>query len=174
MQLDNAAWYTKQTAFPYKHIKGRKAKKRIQRMSNGGNVAAMLLDNEIYFSHSKFDIDGTEQLNAYQGKYKPVGLLENRKFTTIAINENDNVSREYDTEAKFFEFVTTQKKVDDVFTITILSEKHICESCQGVVEQFREMFPKSTVNIISGKLGYNNDKYGTKNWKHRKKMETNG
>ena len=75
------------------------------------------------------------------------------------------------TEAKFLEFVATKKKPEDTFTVTILSEKHICESCQDVVEQFKKMFPHSTVNIVSGKRGFNNSERGTKTYKQRKEVQ---
>lgn len=173
LELDNAAWYTKQTAFSYKDIEDKRLKKQIKKLSREGNAASMLLDDEVYFSHSRFGVDGTEELTAYSGKYPAVGLQNKRKFTTKPINENDVVLREYDTEAKFLEFVATQKKPDDVFSVTILSEKHICPSCQGVVEQFKKMFPHSSVNIVSGKLGYNNSEDGLKTWKYRKKVKNN-
>ena len=75
------------------------------------------------------------------------------------------------TEAKFLEFVATQKKPTDKFSLTILSEKHICKSCQHVVEQFKSMYPNATINIVSGKKGYNGSEDGLKTWKHRKKVK---
>jgi SPP1 gp7 family putative phage head morphogenesis protein len=171
LNLDQAAWYTKQTAFPSDDIKDKYLKKQIKKLSKEGNASTMLFDGDIYFSHSRFGADGTSELMAYHGEYPVVGLQNNRKFTTKPINKDDVVLREYDTEAKFLEFVATQKKPDDVFTITILSEKHICTSCQGVVEQFNKMYPNSTVNIVSGKLGYNNSDDGLKTWKYRKKVK---
>ena len=80
----------------------------------------------------------------------------------------DNIPRIYDTEAKFLEFVASQKRPTDHFTITILSEKHMCESCQDVLRQFREQFPYAQVNIVSGKKGYNGDQTGNHNWKYRR------
>ena len=57
-------------------------------------------------------------------------------------------------------------------TVTILSEKHICESCEFVVEQFKELFPNATVNIVSGNPNYGDlnakGERGMKTWKHRK------
>ena len=82
--------------------------------------------------------------------------------------------RENDTEAKFLEFVATQKKSNDTFAVTILSEKHICPSCEGVVEQFKEMFPNAIVNIISGRRGYNGSEKGLLTYKHRKKVKKDG
>lgn len=87
-------------------------------------------------------------------------------FRTIVL---DGYDRSFDTESKFLEFAARKMLPEDEFTVTILSEKHICESCQGVVMQFKEMFPKSKVNIISGKRGYNNDLEGKKTWQFRKK-----
>ncbi|MED9969926.1 MAG: deaminase domain-containing protein [Ruminococcus sp.] len=83
----------------------------------------------------------------------------------------DGIPRYFDTEAKFLEFVADKKKPEDSFSVTILSEKHICKSCQGVVQQFKEQFPNAKVNIVSGKKGYNNSEEGLKTWKHRKKVK---
>lgn len=84
---------------------------------------------------------------------------------------DDNIPRECDTEAKFIEFVATQKNPSEEFTITILSEKHICKSCCNVVTQFQKEYPKATVNIISGKMNYNGSNAGNKTWKYRKKVK---
>ena len=40
-----------------------------------------------------------------------------------------------------------------------------------LVEQFRKKFPNATVNIVSGKRGYNGDEKGLHTWKHRKEMK---
>ena len=127
----------------------------------------MHFDSKTYFSHSAIGKPGSLENSLYIGKYPLVELRANRLFKVKPLG--DGVLREYDTEAKFLEFAATVKKPEDVFTIDILSEKHICESCQGVVKQFKQMFPKATVNIISGKRGYNNSPEGLKTWKHRKK-----
>ena len=42
---------------------------------------------------------------------------------------------------------------------------------QGVVEQFRTMYPNAKLNIVSGKIGYNGDTAGKKTWTHRKKVK---
>lgn len=169
LKLDNAAWYTKQNAFPYKHILDKDLRERIKKMPKEGNAASMLFNDKIYFSHSRFGLEGTDELAAYVGKYPTVGLQANRRFITKPISSGDTIAREFDTEAKFLEFVATKMDPKDTFTVTILSEKHICASCQGVVEQFEKMFPKSTVNIVSGKLGYNKSEDGLKTWYQRRK-----
>lgn len=105
----------------------------------------------------------------YKGEYPTVTLSKNRKF--VVKDLGDGIPREYDTEAKFLEFVASKKNPTEEFTLTILSEKHICESCQGVVEQFKTMYPHATVNIVSGKKAYNGSEKGLRTWKHRKKVK---
>lgn len=172
IELDNAAFYTKKTGFNYSSLSGKIREKMKKDLPKGGNAAAMEFGGKIYFSHSKFGEAGSFEHRLYQGKYPAVTLTKNRIFTVKDLG--DGIQREYDTEAKFLEFVAAQKQESDKFTITILSEKHICESCQGVVAQFKEKFPNATVNIISGKRGYNGDLRGSRTWKHRKKVKANG
>jgi len=138
-------------------------------LSNGGNTASMLLGDNIYFSHSKFGTKNSLEYSLYKGKYEAIPLTQNRTFSVK--NLGDGIPREYDTEAKFLEFVASQKNKSEKFTVTILSEKHICDSCSSVVEQFKSEYKNATVNIISGKRGYNNSPNGTKTWKHRKKVK---
>lgn len=172
IKLDNAAWYTKQTGIDLSKVSG-KDKRKAKKFSKSGNAAVMELDGQIYFSHSSFEYGDDACTRAYSGKYPIVGVSKNRIFEVFRTEKNFEVEREYDTEAKFLEFVAKQKSPQDKFEVTILSEKHICESCQGVVRQFKEKYPNATVNIVSGKRGYNNDADGGKTWKHRKKVKTN-
>lgn len=168
IELDNAAWYTKQTGFDYASFSG-KDRKEIKNLARSGNAAAMNLDGQIYFSHSRMD-DGSDLCSkSYSGKYPAIGISHKRIFKTIDLG--DHIQRECDTEAKFLEYAATQKQPTDTFEITILSEKHICKSCQGVVKQFKERYPNSTVNVISGKYGYNGDSTGRNTWKYRKKVK---
>ena len=167
LALDNVAWTMRQEGFDFSSITGNEKKSTRKRLKKSGNVASMHFDSKTYFSHSAIGKPGSLENSLYIGKYPLVELRANRLFKVKPLG--DGVLREYDTEAKFLEFAATVKKPEDVFTIDILSEKHICESCQGVVKQFKQMFPKATVNIISGKRGYNNSPEGLKTWKHRKK-----
>ncbi|MBQ2942604.1 MAG: hypothetical protein IJD97_10260 [Clostridia bacterium] len=43
----------------------------------------------------------------------------------------------------------------------------MCKSCLYVVQQFKEMFPNATVNIVSGRRGNNGDIYGNSTWTGR-------
>lgn len=172
LDLDNAAYYTKKTGFDFLSLTGKEKRKLKNDLTKGGNVATMMLNDKIYFSHSSFDVPGSFEISSYTGKYTPVALSKKPIFAVKDLG--DGVPRQYDTEAKFLEFVATQKQSSDKFTVTILSEKHICESCQGVVKQFKKKFPNATVNIVSGKKGFNNNAEGNKTWKHRKKVKKNG
>lgn len=168
LELDRAAWQTKQTGFDESKYRGR-TRSTVNDMKRGGNAAVMELDGKTYFAHSKASVPGEPEFDSYRGEYELVGLRRDRKFKTLALG--DGVPREHDTEAKFLEFVASVKKPTDTFEVTILSEKHICESCQGVVEQFRKMYPNAKVNIVSGKPGYNGDPSGRWTWKYRKRVK---
>jgi hypothetical protein len=169
LELDNAAYYTKKKGFDYSGFSGKEKRKISNDISNGGNVATMELDGKVYFSHSKFDVSGSFEHSLYKGEYQAVTLSNNRIFKVKDLG--DGIPRQYDTEAKLLEFVATQKKPTDKFTVTILSEKHICESCQGVVGQFKNMYPNATVNIVSGKKEYNGSPEGLHTWKRRKRVK---
>lgn len=169
LELDNAAYYTKKKGFDLSAYSGKQKKSLKNDLVTGGNAATMHFDGKTYFSHSAFGVPGSIEHSLYVGEYPTVTLSPNRIFKVLDLG--DGIPREYDTEAKFLEFVATQKKPTDEFTVTILSEKHICASCQGVIEQFKEKFPKATINVVSGKKGYNGSEKGTQTWKRRKKVK---
>lgn len=167
LELDNAAYYTKQTGFDYSNLTG-KIRRKIEQLPAQGNAAVMEFEESIYFAHSRVAKPGTVEYDSYSGKYPIIGLNDVRIFSVK--NLGDGIPRENDTEAKFLEYVATKKKESDKFNVTILSEKHICDSCQGVVDQFKKLFPNATVNIVSGKKGYGGSEKGTITWKRRKKV----
>ena len=161
LELHNIAYDSKKNGFDLSSVNS-KTRKAI---TTSGNAATMRFNGKTYFSHSRFDVSGTLEHSLYTGKYPTVTLSPNRIFNVLDLG--DGIPREYDTEAKFLEFVATQKKPTDKFSLTILSEKHICDSCQHVVEQFKSMYPNATVNIVSGKQGYNGDPKGGQTWKQK-------
>lgn len=171
LRLDAAAWQEKQTGFSAEGLTG-KAKKKVKDLTGNGNAAVMTLDGKTYFAHSRVSRSSDPGFYEYNGAHPLITLKEKRRFTVLDLG--DGVPRYHDTEAKFLEYVADMKAPTDVFEVTILSEKHICKSCEHVVEQFREVFPNATVNIVSGKPGYNKSPEGLKTWKHRKKVKTNG
>lgn len=169
MKLDEVAWYTKKNGFDITHFNGNvtsRQKKYVENIRQKGNTASMLLNEQTYYSHSGVSSENDYISGSYVGEYPLIKLKENRRFETFDLG--DGIPRHYDTEAKFLEYVADIKKPDETFTVTILSEKHICESCQGVVKQFKEMFPHSTVNIVSGKKDFNGSAKGTKTYEYRK------
>lgn len=168
LELDDAAWYTKQTGFDSSKYTG-KTKKKVKVFAKKGNAASMDFDGEVYFAYSQACFPGELPYDSYTGGFQLVGQKNNRRF--YVLNLGDGIPRETDTEAKFLEFVADRKKPEETFTITILSEKHICASCQSVVQQFKQMFPNATVNIVSGKRGYNGSAEGLKTWEHRKQVK---
>ena len=167
VELDNAAWMTKQTGFDYSALIGRD-RQRAKGLSRSGNAAVMEFDGELNFSHSQMGYGDDLCSKTYSGKFHAVGLSQDNYYDVLDLG--DGVKRQYDTEAKFLEFVSKKKDPKDMFEITILSEKHICKSCEGVVEQFKKRYPNATVNIISGRRGYNGDPKGGKTWTYRKKV----
>lgn len=169
LMLDEVAFYNKKKGFDYSGLTGKQKKNIRKELSGGGNAASMEFDGKVYFSHSKFRLPGSFEHSLYKGNHPTVALSKDRIFNVKDLG--DGIPRQYDTEAKFLEFVASQKNPKDKFTVTILSEKHICESCEGVVDQFKQKFPYSTVNIVSGKKGYNGSEEGLQTWKHRKKVK---
>lgn len=56
-----------------------------------------------------------------------------------------------DSEAKLFEYAADIAKDGKEHTINMLSEKCMCDSCLGVMKQFKEKYPNVTVNVVSNK-----------------------
>ena len=56
-----------------------------------------------------------------------------------------------DSEAKLFEYAADIAKDGKEHTINMLSEKCMCDSCLGVMKQFKEKYPNVTVNMVSNK-----------------------
>ena len=157
-------------AFDYSKFHGDE-RKYIKGLAKSGNAAVVVLDGKLYFSHSAVETEGTMVHDSYAGEHPLVGFSNKRIFKTLDLK--DGVLRQYDTEAKFLEYVASIKTDrSEAFEVTILSEKHICKSCEYVVEQFKKLFPNATVNIVSGNPNYGDvnskGEHGMKTWQHRK------
>jgi hypothetical protein len=72
-----------------------------------------------------------------------------------------------DSEAKLFEYAANIANDGKKHTINLLSEKCMCDSCLGVMKQFKEKYPKVTVNAVSNEKS-RAAKNGNKPWKLRK------
>jgi hypothetical protein len=104
-----------------------------------------------------FNIEGTvgESIGV-SGRKSPSGTApvpENRFFTTYEVG---GYSREFDTEVKILEEIA-HKFANQPGTynnirgqVNLFSERPPCESCQGVIQQFQQMFPNIQVIVNSG------------------------
>ena len=154
VDLDKQVHKSRYHGFDISGIKG-KMRQTIKDLHKSGNAAVMLLDGETFFAHSRVNKTDSPEFQAYRGELKLVGLKEENRQFKVHYCGNRNIPREYDTEAKFLEYVADIKNPTDSFEITILSQKPICKSCLGVVSQFCRKFPNAKVNIISGKVDTN-------------------
>lgn len=129
-----------------------------------GNIAGAYVDGDYYLAHSK--VDAPEELRAYKGKARMVTLRSKRTFRYIDVPCKDGTLRTdtfHDTEAKLFEEFAAMYEERPFKTITMISERGMCDSCKGVLEQFRARFPEVTVRVISHK------KVQGDVWKYRRK-----
>jgi hypothetical protein len=131
-----------------------------------GNIAGAYIDNEktLYIAHSQIgDIDSKGFKN-YKGNSQVVLLKPNRHFEYIDVLKPDGTIREqtyHDTEAKLFEEFHSLLQTKKISEITMLSERGMCESCIGVMEQFKKAHPEVKVNVVSNK------KVNSNVWKFR-------
>jgi hypothetical protein len=96
-------------------------------------------------SGATWDINGeTGQGVAVSGsapRAGAMGMPEDPIFTA---------TRSVDAEQKILESLARGLPADSTGTINLYSSNPICDSCQGVIAQFREKFPGITLNVSSG------------------------
>ncbi len=131
-----------------------------------GNIAGAYIDNEetLYIAHSQIDDVGSKGLKNYKGNSQVVLLNPNRNFEYIDVVNPDGSIRGgtyHDTEAKLFEEFHLLLQTKNISEITMLSERGMCESCVGVMEQFKKAHPNVKVNVVSNK------KVNANVWKYR-------
>lgn len=118
-----------------------------------GNIAGAKIDEgeHYYISHSSLNDPETPR---YKGNNTFVGLKENRRYKYIDVPGKDGKPRNntyYDTEAKLFEYLADLYNETPFTRIDLLSERGMCDSCLGVMEQFMKEHPNVTVNAVSNK-----------------------
>lgn len=132
-----------------------------------GNIAGAYLDGNIkdlYLAHSK--IGNEKEANKYKGNATIVTLKDARIFEYIDVPKANGGLRSdtyFDTEAKLFEFFSEMYDIEKYKSITMLSERGMCDSCKGVMSQFKEKYPNVAINVISNKRVEGDV------WKHRRK-----
>ncbi len=130
-----------------------------------GNIAGAYLDNNVenmFYAHSSMNSSS----NGYKGNSQIVLLKEDRRFTYVNVPlPNGKVRTEtyFDTEAKLFEFFADLYETTKFKSITMLSERGMCDSCQNVMKQFKARYPDITLNVVSNKKVEGNV------WKYRRR-----
>lgn len=129
-----------------------------------GNIAGVRIDGEEYYFIAHSNI--TDPTKGYKGENVLVGLKDERHYNYIDVLKSDGTLRNdtfHDTEAKLFEYLADLYKEKPFTRIDMLSERGMCDSCLGVMEQFMEEHPDVVVNAVSNKKVEGNV------WKHRLK-----
>ena len=124
------------------------------KLKTSGNIAGIYIDddkNNLILAHSK--IDTVAEKDAYRGKCIIVGLTEKRQFNYIdVLKSNTSVRTEtyHDSEAKIFEWLAKKYETKAFKSVTLLSERGMCDSCIGVMQQFKEQYDVE-INAVSNK-----------------------
>ncbi len=167
LKFDAETFGTKQKGFNYEQAHGEERRK-IKNLRTQGNAGMMKVGDKWYFAHSRINDEYSLGADTYQGEYQLIFQPKRAKYR-VKNDPDSPIDRHCCTEAKFFEYAADKLvwQLIDTPEIVIFSEKHICKSCQGVMEQFQKEFPDVKITIISGRKGYNGDAKGTKTWKGR-------
>ncbi|WP_078519021.1 deaminase domain-containing protein [Streptomyces sp. Tu6071] len=59
-------------------------------------------------------------------------------------------TRPYDSETHIFETLTQRLAPGAKGKIDMYSERPVCDSCSGLIDQFRQKFPGVRINISTG------------------------
>lgn len=122
------------------------------KFKRSGNIAGAYVDDEYYLAHSK--ISRSEDTRRYKGDSQLVSLRADRVFQYIDVkNANGEIRTNTfeDTEAKLFEEFAAMYANKPFKTITMISERGMCDSCKGVMEQFKARYPDVVIRVISNK-----------------------
>ena len=114
---------------------------------NGANMGVMEIDGELVFANSRANRETDPCTVSYKGdKEKLILQPKEQRFQTKYIGTHD---RNVDSEAKLLEYAATIAEDGKEHTINLLSERCMCESCQGVLQQFKERYPNVKINVVS-------------------------
>ncbi len=123
-----------------------------------GNMAIMDIDGERYYAHSKVKTAEDKSYINFKGdKNKLVLLPEKQHYKTLVLGSETGSStppwdRKVDSEAKLLEkahsLIESGRAIKE---INLLSELPCCESCMGVVDQFKKEHPDVIINVVSTK-----------------------
>ena len=123
------------------------------KFKNSGNIAGAYLNGDstaMYYAHSALSESG----KGYKGTAELVLLKEQRRFSYIDVMTSAGTMRSgtwNDTEAKLFEYFADLYETKPFKSITMLSERGMCDSCKGVMKQFQALHPDVKINVVSNK-----------------------
>lgn len=111
------------------------------------NIAVMELDGATRFANSQVNEMSDPRYINFKGDKSQLVLLPSKpQFVSKVVGSHD---RGMDSEKKLFEYAAQVAADGKAHTLQMLSEKCMCESCQGVMKQFQRKYPKVTVNVVS-------------------------
>lgn len=114
-----------------------------------GNLGIMELDGKTYVASSAVDkAEDPGYINFKGDKDMIVLKPESPNFKTREVGTHN---RDVDSEYKLLEHAAEIAKDGKPHKIELLSEKAMCESCQGVLEQFKEKYPNVEISVVSHK-----------------------
>lgn len=118
-----------------------------------GNIAGAKIDGEdkYYIAHSKISDAASK---AYKGSNILIGEKTEFRYKYIDVETSDGTLRKdtfHDTEAKLFEYFADMYEKKPFKRIDMLSERGMCDSCKGVMEQFKKEHPEVIINVVSNK-----------------------
>lgn len=125
--------------------------------NKSGNIAGAYLNGDkenFYLAHSKIDSAESNGAKSYKGTSNLVYLSDERQFSYIEVESKSGKVRNntyVDTEAKLFEYFEKLYQLHPFESVTMISERGMCDSCKGVMEQFKKKHPNIILNIISNK-----------------------
>ena len=118
-------------------------------LKKSGNIGVVEFDGKMLFAHSSINDKDSKEYDKIVDEAKEKVILSGKKNFKAHIV--DDYSRNIDSEYKIFDYIASIKKPEDTFTVNLLSERCMCESCMKVMADFKEMFPNATVNAVSNK-----------------------
>lgn len=138
LQLDNIAFSGKKGLFTGK-------------AKSSANIAVMELDGILYYANSRATSETDWAYKNFKGNKDNLVLMKpdkERKFSTLFIGTHD---RCVDSEAKLFEYAADIAADGKHHTLRLLSERCMCDSCLGVMQQFKKHCSNVKVNAVSGR-----------------------
>ena len=65
----------------------------------------------------------------------------------LKLNDTSNLEYRSTADAKLFEFLSLQ----NINEVALVVDLEMCESCKGVLKQFKNLYPNVTVKIVQKK-----------------------